>query len=221
MRTAEQALRSARLEVGYTRIVSPIDGIVAATSAHEGDYVGPGTQFEVLTTVSDSDTLSVALSIPMEEFLTAGGDSGPIFDNRDFLTRIRLYLADGSLYPYEGTYYYTHKDVVSAQGALSISVNFPNPDLRLKAGQFARVRAHAGRPEVCVVVPQRCVSQAQGIGSVWVLRPDSVVEFRKVELGDTYNDSWSILSGVAAGEQVLLNGTQKVRNGQKVTPRKI
>lgn len=221
VRTAEQALRNARLEVGYTRIVSPIDGIAAATPANVGDYVGPGTQFEVLTTVSNSDTLSVALSIPMEEFIEAGGDTGPSFDNRNFLTHIRLYLADGSLYPYEGTYYYTHKDIVSAQGAISISVNFPNPDQRLKAGQFARVKAHAGRMEFCVVVPQRCVSQAQGIGSVWVLRPDSVVEFRKVELGDKYNDSWCIISGVAAGEQVLSSGMQKVRSGQKVALKKM
>lgn len=221
VRTAEQTLNSARLEVGYTRIVSPIDGIVAATSAHEGDYVGPGTQFEVLTTVSDLDTLSVALSIPMSEFLEANGDAGPSFDNRNFLRNIRLYLADGSLYPYAGTYYYTHKDVASSQGTLSISVNFPNPEQRLKAGQFARVKADGGAPNVRVVVPQKSVSQAQGVSSVWVVRPDSVVEFRRVELGDTYNDLWSLVSGVQAGEQVLVNGMQKVRNGQKVAPRKI
>lgn len=220
VRTSEQTLRSARLEVGYTRILSPIDGIVAATSVHEGDYVGPGTQFEVLTTVSDLDTLSVALSIPMAQYLSLGGDTGPLFDNAAFLTDIRLYLADGSLYPYAGSYYYTHKDVASTQGTLSISVNFPNPDQRLKAGQFARVRAHAGTPAPRIVVPQRCVSQAQGVNSVWVVRPDSVVEFRRVELGDTYDTLWCVDSGLRQGERVLATGLQKVRSGEKVAPNK-
>lgn len=220
VRTSEQALRNARLEVGYTRIVSPIDGVVAATAAHEGDYVGPGTQFEVLTTVSDIDTLSVALSIPMSQYLSLGGDTGPLFDNAGFLREIRLYLADGSLYPYAGSYYYTHKDVASTQGTLAISVNFPNPEQRLKAGQFARVRAHAGALKPRLVVPQRCVSQAQGVNSVWVVRPDSVVEFRRVELGDTYDDLWCVDSGLHSGELVLVTGLQKVRSGQKVAPHK-
>lgn len=220
VRSSEQTLRSARLEVGYTRILSPIDGIVAATAVHEGDYVGPGTQFEVLTTVSDLDTLSVALSIPMAQYLALGGAAGPLFDNAGFLSDIRLYLADGSLYPYPGSYYYTHKDVASTQGTLSISVNFPNPEQRLKAGQFARVRAQAGKPAPRIVVPQRCVSQAQGVNSVWIVRPDSVVEFRRVELGDTYDDLWCVESGLDAGEQVLATGLQKVRSGQKVAPHK-
>lgn len=216
--SAEQALRNAGLEVKYTRIVAPIDGVVAATKAHTGDYVGPGTQFEVLTTISDLDTLSVALSIPMSRYLEAGGGQKSLYDDRQLLTHIRLVLADGSEYPHAGSYYYTHKDVAASTGTLVISVNFPNPDRVLKAGQFARVKAQVGPLKGRVAVPQRCVSQAQGQNSVWVMRADSTVEYRKVELGDSYDGLWSILSGVQPGEEVLASGLQKVHNGEKVSP---
>ena len=216
--SAEQALRNAGLEVGYTRITAPMDGVAAATKARTGDYVGPGTQFEVLTTLSNLDTLSVALAVPMARYIEAGGGLRPLYDDRQLLRNIRLMLADGSEYPHAGSYYYTHKDVEANTGTLVISVNFPNPDRILKAGQFARVKAQVGPLKGRVVVPQRCVSQAQGQNSVWVVGADSTAEYRRVELGDSYGGLWCILSGVHPGEEVLASGLQKVHNGEKVSP---
>ena len=100
VRSAEQTLSSARMNVGYTELRSPIDGIIEHTAAHVGDYVGPGTQFSVLTSISNIDTLTVDVAIPMAEYLRAAGGRGSIYDNEGLLSDIRLTLADGTRYPY-------------------------------------------------------------------------------------------------------------------------
>lgn len=220
VRSAEQTLSSARMNVGYTELRSPIDGIIEHTAAHVGDYVGPGTQFSVLTTVSNIDTLTVEVAIPMAQYLRAAGQRSTIYDNAGLLSDIRLTLADGTQYPHPGRYDYTRKDVSSTTGTLVVVVMFPNPDKSLKPGQFARVEANVGPVRPRVVVPQRCVSQAQGINSVWVVRPDSTAVYRRVVLGDTYGTMWCVEEGLADGEQVVLAGQQKLRNGMKVIPAK-
>ena len=141
------------------------------TAAHVGDYVGPGTQFSVLTTVSNIDTLTVDVAIPMSQYLRYAGDRTSIYDNEGLLSDIRLVLADGSRYPLEGIYDYTRKDVSSTTGTLVLVVMFPNPDEALKPGQFARVEANVGPVRPRVVVPQQAVSQAQDISSCGSWRP--------------------------------------------------
>lgn len=215
LQSAEQSLRSAEITESYTRIYSPIDGVAASSSAHEGDYVGPGTQFELLTTISNIDTLSVDLALPMREYLALGG--GDSEQNEALLHDLRLYLSDGSLYPHLGSYGYTKKDVSSSEGTLLLSVNFPNPDRLLKAGQFARVKALLGAGEPTLLVPQQAVMQTQGLYAVWVVKGDSTVAYRRVEVGETVGDKWRIRSGLQADELLLLTGLQKVQNGMKIT----
>ena len=218
VRSAEQQVRNARLQVGYTRIYAPIDGIIASSNAHTGDYVGVGTQFSVLTTISNIDTLTVDVAIPMAQYLRSAGPRTSIFDNAGLLTDIRLMLADGTEYPYEGLYDYTRKDVSSTTGTLVLVVMFPNPDRSLKPGQFARVEASVGPVRPRVVVPQACVSQAQGVNSVWVVRPDSTAMYRRVIPGDTYGSMWCIDEGLIDGELVVTAGQQKLHDGAKVIP---
>ncbi|WP_295942449.1 efflux RND transporter periplasmic adaptor subunit [Alistipes sp.] len=218
VRSAEQSLRNARMNVGYTELRSPIDGIIEHTAAHVGDYVGPGTQFSVLTTVSNIDTLTVDVAIPMSQYLRYAGDRTSIYDNEGLLSDIRLVLADGSRYPLEGIYDYTRKDVSSTTGTLVVVVMFPNPDEALKPGQFARVEANVGPVRPRVVVPQQAVSQAQDISSVWVVEADSTVQYRRVTPGDTYGAMWCIDEGLDRGEQVVVAGQQKLHNGAKVIP---
>lgn len=218
VRSAEQTLSSARMNVGYTELRSPIDGIIEHTAAHVGDYVGPGTQFSVLTTVSNIDTLTVDVAIPMSQYLRCAGDRTSIYDNEGLLSDIRLVLADGSRYPLEGIYDYTRKDVSSTTGTLVVVVMFPNPDESLKPGQFARVEANVGPVRPRVVVPQQAVSQAQDISSVWVVEADSTVQYRRVTPGDTYGAMWCIDEGLDRGEQVVVAGQQKLHNGAKVIP---
>lgn len=216
LKSAEQTLHNAKLNESYTRIYAPIDGIAASSSAHAGDYVGPGTQFTALTTLSNMDTLSVDLHIPMSDYLALGGSSTLLYDNRDFLSDVRLYLADGSPYSLHGSYAYTRKDVSSGEGTLVLVVNFPNPKRTLKAGQFARVRARVGRQQANVVVPQQCVMQQQGLEALWVVGADSTVEFRRVTTGEIHDSLWTIRTGLQPGERVLVNGLQKVHEKQRV-----
>lgn len=214
LNSAEQSLRSAELRESYTLINSPIDGVAASSAAHSGDYVGPGTQFEVLTTISNIDTLSVDLALPMREYLALGGRNPE--QNEAFVGNLRLYLSDGSYYPYAGSYAYTKKDVSSAEGTLLFSVNFPNPERLLKAGQFARVKADLGGGHPTILVPQQAVMQAQGTYAVWVVEADSTVHYRRIEVGETVGDKWRVVAGVTSGERLLINGLQKVKNGMKI-----
>ena len=188
------------------------------TAAHVGDYVGPGTQFSVLTTVSNIDTLTVDVAIPMSQYLRYAGDRTSIYDNEGLLSDIRLVLADGSRYPLGGIYDYTRKDVSSTTGTLVVVVMFPNPDETLKPGQFARVEASVGPVRPCVVVPQQAVSQTQDIASVWVVEADSTVHYRRVTPGDTYGAMWCIDEGLDRGERVVVAGQQKLHDGAKVIP---
>ena len=218
VQSAEQQLRNARLDLSYTRIFSPIDGIVSNSAAYVGDYVGPATQFSVLTTISNLDTMSVDLALPMTEYLRVAGVRPSIYDNEGLLSEIRLLLPDGTPYPFEGFYKYTRKDVSAATGTLVLVAGFPNPDGALKAGQFARVEATVGTPRPQVVVPVEAVSQAQGINSVWVVQRDSTVAFRKVSLGAVYGQKWCITEGLSPREWVVTEGGQKLREGVRVVP---
>lgn len=221
VQSAEQALRNARLEVSYCCIYSPIDGFVEAPQAHVGDYVGVGTAFSTLTKVVNVDTVSVDIVLPMSQYLRSEGLNVPIYANRELLSDITLLRDGGEIYPLKGIYDYTRTEVVDAAGTIAIVVDFPNPNYLLKAGQFARVEANVGPCQRKVIVPQQCVEQMQGQNSVWVIRPDSTAEYRKVILGSTYGRGWVIESGVLEGEWVVSSGAQKLRNGAKVLPREI
>lgn len=216
VKSAEQALRNAALESGYTEIRSTINGIITSSSAHIGDLVGPGTKFTTLTTIQNVDTVVVDIAIPMRQYLNLSARKSFTYENADLLSDIRLYLADGTAYPLAGTYSYTKTAVSDAAGTIIIVVSFANPDYLLKAGQFARIETNVGKGRTCVTIPQSCVSQNQNINSVWVIRPDSTAEYREVALGAITGTNWIVESGIRAGERVALSGQAKLRNGMKV-----
>ena len=220
VKSAEQTLRNAQLDESYTRIYAPISGIISSSAATAGDYIGPGTQFASLTTIQNIDTVGVDLAIPMKEYLDVSNRKSFSYDNASLLSDIRLYLADGSEYPEQGFYQYTRQSIASEMGTIVLVVAFRNPDYALKVGQFARITASLGADKEYIVVPQRAVSQIQNISTVWVIRPDSIAEYREVKLGNTAGELWIVDSGVTKGEVVALTGLQKLRNGMKVSPTK-
>lgn len=216
VKSAEQALRNARLDESYTRIYAPISGIISASAATAGDYIGPGTQFSELTTIQNIDTIGVDLAIPMSEYLAISGRKAFSYDNASLLSNIQLQTADGSDYPEKGFYKYTRQSVSSEMGTIVIVVGFRNPNYALKVGQFARITASLGAERERIVIPQRAVQQIQNISSVWVIRPDSVAEYREVELGATAGEWWIVERGLTKGEVVATTGLQKLRNGERV-----
>lgn len=216
VRSAEQSVKNNRINVGYTVIRAPISGIIATDKASVGDYVGPGTAFEQLTTIANVDTMSVKITIPISLYLQYQQPGQASFDNEDLLSDIRLSLADSRRYPIAGIYDYTVQSISTSAGTIDMVVRFPNPDAELKPGEFARITLSIGPRKPVVTVPQQAVDQTQGINSVWVVNANSTAEYRQVVLGDKYGDRWGIADGVHAGEQVVVSGRGKLRNAERV-----
>ncbi len=215
--SARQSLESARLQAGYANIYSPINGVIAWTEAHEGDYVGPGTQFSTLTTISNTDTLSAEIALPTSLYMRyASGRT--IYDNRDLLSDVVLYLSDGSEYEHTGVYDYTKQSISPTSGTITLVVDFPNPNQRLKAGEYGRAVVGIGAKQRMILIPQQSVNRTQGIESVWVVRADSTVEYRRITTGETLGDKWIVESGLSDGERVTVTGSQKLRDGAKIIP---
>ena len=218
VKSARQALRNAQLNLGYTKIYAQIDGIIESSNGSVGDYVGPGTQIPTLTTIMNIDTVQVPIAIPMTQFLRLDSNRTNIYDNAELLSEIVLYEADGTRYPLFGKYDYTRTAVSSATGTIVLIVRFPNPSYRLKTGQFARVEANIGAKLPRVLVPQQSVVQTLDVSSVWVIRPDSTAEYRKVTPGETFGGMWAIESGLEPGETVAVTGLQKLRQEMRGVP---
>ncbi|MBO5983992.1 MAG: efflux RND transporter periplasmic adaptor subunit [Rikenellaceae bacterium] len=219
VRAAREQVKSASLQVGYTRIYAPISGIVAHSNAHAGDYVGPGTQFSTLTTIVATDTLTADIAIPTSLYMRYTNDKASTIENSALLSNIRLRMANGEMYPYEGRYDYTRQAISPTSGTITIVVDFPNPDNRLKPGEYGQVECGIGQRQRVVMVPQQAVSTQQNIHSVWVIRADSTAQWREVETGEPIGKEWIIRKGLSRGERVAVEGLQKLRNGERVIPK--
>lgn len=221
LNSAKASLRNAKINLSYTIIYAPTDGIIGELVGSVGDYVGIGTNTPILNTISMIDSVYVNLSIPTSVYLSiVKRDSlnRPLFDNVNLLTDVDMILEDGTLYPHKGEYDFTERVVNSQTGAVVVRVVFPNHDKFLKPGQYVRVNANAGADRKMAFVPQRAIMQTQGINSIYVVKADSTIEYRAVELGDTYGSEWGVFKGVESGEKVLIEGLQKVSSGMKIVP---
>ncbi len=216
---AESTLNESLLQLSYTTITSPISGIIDDTGATIGDWVGVGTSYSVLATVSNADEIGVHIQIPFARYYEArggGDDNTPSYDNATLLSDICLYLADGSLYPHRGSYAYTKREAGDQTGTIIIVASFPNPKGVLKVGQSAVVVADIGSPEGVVMVPQQAVVQTLNRASVWVVDRDNVATQRPVVLGEKFGNHWIVESGISADEMVITSGFQRLRSGTKV-----
>ena len=214
---AQAALRTAQLDLGYTKVTSPIDGLAGVSQADVGSLVGsPGPT--LLTTVSQVDTIKVKFRISEQEYLTlvrALGDSVRTTRPRGE-ARLELVLADGSVYGSKGRVVTVDRSVDPTTGTLGIEALFPNPTGLLRPGQFGRVRAPVTTRANAIIVPQRAVREMQGTFSVGVLKPDSTIEVRPVKAGARVGSEWVVDSGLVAGAVIVVEGMQKVRPGVKV-----
>ena len=221
---AEAALESAKIELGYTKIYSPIEGVIGKTNAYPGDFVGRGGTNVVLNEVSRIDKVLVNFHMPEEEYLQIYRSFFKATESeRDQRTRNRqdltMILADGTTYPHKGKLEFVNRQVNSTTGTILIQASFPNPRFILRPGQFARVSAIVDEIENGLLVPQRCIQEIQGNYNVFVVNEESEVEFREIEVGSTYQTSyWIVTSGLKSGETVVYEGLQKVKSGIKVNP---
>ena len=215
---ARAAVQKAQLDLGFTRITSPIDGIAGLSKAQLGNLVGPGSANAVLTTVSQVDPIKAYIPLSEQQYLQfarakqngAEPPEGP---------PLELILADGSSYPHPGRLFFADRQVDVKTGTIQVAVLFPNPGDILRPGQYARVRAVIRHKEKALLVPQRAVGEMQGKQQVAVVNPDDTVTIRTVKPGETIDSLWVIDEGLNPGERVIVGGLQKVREGVKVTPK--
>lgn len=214
--SAEQQLKNAELQVEYTTIRATINGVISASEAYSGDYVGPNTKFATLTRIENIDTLCAEVAIPMSQYLELSGRKAFSYNNKNLLSDIELYLADGKLYPIKGAYSYTKSAVADAEGTIILVVTFPNPNYLLKSGQFARVVTDVGTPQYMVTIPKCAINQIQGTESVWVVGADSTVQFRKVTTIKELESGDVAVLGLTAGQAIVKDGSARLSNNQKV-----
>jgi len=220
IQVAGAAVEQAQLNLEFTRVRSLVDGIAGIATTQMGNLVSPTT---VLTTVSQLDPIKVYFPISEQEYLQftstlpTKASGGGLLRTGDSAA-LDLVLADGSTYPRKGRVIFTDRQVDAQTGTIRVAAAFPNPGNILRPGQFGRVRALLGMRQAAVVVPQRCVTELQGTYEVAVVSTQNTIAIRKVKVGDRIASSWVINEGLAPGEEVVADGTSKVRDGMPVTP---
>jgi membrane fusion protein, multidrug efflux system len=214
----QAAVEQAELNLGYTRVVSLINGIAGINTVQVGNLVGPST---VLTAVSQVSPIKVYFPISEQEYLRMadGGAPGSV----DWLTHasqipLHLTLADGSAYLHAGKIIFADRQVDTQTGTIQIVGEFPNSRNLLRPGQYARVQASTGSIMGALQVPQSAVNQQQGTYQVTVLGADNRAEFRTVEVGPRIGALWVITSGLKPGERVVAVGADKAKEGEVVNP---
>jgi membrane fusion protein (multidrug efflux system) len=223
---AEANLRAANIQLSYTKIHSPISGIIGRTKAKVGDFVGREPNPVILNVVSRIDTVLVQFFITENQYLRAarrhGSRRDPVeetLDEEDLDEEdLELILADGSVYDHKGAFDFADRGVDPTTGAMLVQASFPNPDELLRPGQFAKVKAEVAVVEEGILIPQRCVTELQGTHSVYVIDESNIAQRREVKAGPKFLDSWLILEGLEPGERVVYEGLQKVRDGTSVNP---
>jgi RND family efflux transporter MFP subunit len=214
--SSQAAVRTAELNLGFTKITSPINGIVGIAQAQVGDLVNPTSG--ILTTVSTVDPVKVYFTISEQEYL-AFANRYPTQAERNAATQqleLELFLADGTAYPHKGRFFIADRQVDPKTGAISMAGIFSNPGNTLRPGQYARVRAATSTRDGALLVPQRAVTELQGSYRVAVVGGDNKVSIRPVTLGPQVGPMWIIQDGLKPGETVVATGTQKVTQGMTV-----
>jgi membrane fusion protein (multidrug efflux system) len=215
---AQAAVEQAVLNLGYTRVVSLVDGIAGINTLQVGNLVGPSA---VLTSVSQVNPIKVYFPISEQEYLRIadGGAPGSV----PWLTHasriaLQLTLSDGSTYSYPGKIIFADRQVNAQTGTIQIVGEFPNPKNLLRPGQYARVQAMTGTITAALLVPQAAVSQAQGSYQVTVVGADNRAQLRTVKVGPTEGSLWVINTGLNPGERVVAVGAERVKDGDLVNP---
>jgi membrane fusion protein (multidrug efflux system) len=219
IRAAEAAVESAQINLDFTRLVAPIDGIAGQAQLQVGALVNASSS--AVTTVSTVDPIKVFFTLSEQEYL-AFNRQYPTEASREAeekRTPLELILADGTTYAKKGIVYFADRAVNQKTGAIRIAGLFPNPGNILRPGQYARVRAATSIKQGALLVPQRAVSELQGSYQVAVVDNDNKVSILTVKVGARVGAMWIIDEGLTPSERVVAEGVQKVRPGAQVNPK--
>ena len=219
IKSAEAAVETAKINLDFTRLVAPIEGIAGQAQLQVGALVNLSSPS--VTSVSTVDPIKVYFTVGEPQYLE-WRRRFPTETTRQAAAknlRLELILADGSTYPHEGTFYFADRQVNESTGAIRLAGLFANPANILRPGGYGKVRAVIRTQQGALLVPQRSVSELQGGYQVAVVDSDNKVSIRTVQAGDRVGNQWVIAEGLKPGERVVAEGIQKVRPGMQVTPK--
>jgi RND family efflux transporter MFP subunit len=208
---AHATVETASINLGFTRVVSPIDGIAGIAQAQVGDLVS--TSSGVLTIVSTVNPIRDYFSVSEQEYLALQKRiSGSDKDH----WKLQLILADGTTYPQEGEFYFADRQVDPNTGAIELAALFPNPGNVLRPGQYGKIRAIIREQQNATLIPQAAVNEQQGSYLVSVVDKDNHVSMRPVQVGERMGTMWVIQNGLKAGDRVIVEGQQNLKPGMTV-----
>ena len=216
---AEASAEQARLNLEFTSITAPVDGLAGIAKAQVGNLIGPSSG--TLTTVTMVDPIKVKFFISENEYLKY---VKPYFGDPDKMVRatehgglgLQILLSDSTIYPHPGRLLAINNQVSQNTGSLAVEAEFPNPGSILRTGQFARVRGVTSWQKNALLVPQRAINDLQGKAQIAVIGQDGKVDLRIVETGTTHASMQVVSKGLSPGENVVVEGMQKLRQGMVV-----
>jgi membrane fusion protein (multidrug efflux system) len=215
VQSQQAILRQAQLNLDFTRITAPITGIAGIANPGIGDLVGP-SDANPLTTISTVDPIKTYFKISEQDYLRIAGKMGKWANSPDSLPQVEIVLADGSLYPHKGKFLAVDREIDQTTGTIRLAALFPNSENILRPGGFVRVRVTILRPNRSLLVPQRAVTELQTSFEVVVINGEGKAETRMVKPGEQQGSLWIIDEGLHAGDRVVVEGAQRVRDGQSV-----
>jgi RND family efflux transporter MFP subunit len=211
IKSAEAAVETTKLNLGFTRIASPVDGIADVARAQVGDLVSSSSG--TLTTVSTLDPIRDYFTVSEQDYLQLKKQFSGSDKQR---WKLQLILADGSTYPHEGIFYFAGRAVDPNTGAIQLAALFPNPGNVLRPGQYGKVRAVVRTQKSALLIPQAAVTDLQGSYQVDVVGADDKIAVRSVKVGDRIGTMWIIQDGLKAGERVVAQAQQTLHPGTTV-----
>ena len=220
-------LQSAQIELGYTKIYSPLTGTIGKTKAKVGDFVGREPNPVILNVVSETNNVKAEFFLTESEYLEIFREIMDIRQSKnlkadDKITRqsnnLELILSDGSLYNYKGTVEFIDRGVDATTGSILVQANFPNPELILRPGLFAKVKVEMQVLKGALLVPQRCIMELQGQYSVYAVNDSNKVEARQIVTGQKIDDYWVVSEGLKPNDKIVIDALQKVQSGMAIKP---
>lgn len=222
LEAAKASLRMSEINLSYTKVKAPISGFIGKTQARVGEFVGRNPNPVILNTISKVQNVRVQFFLTESQYLFLAREVRArqeiVERPKDAQVEITLILSDGSVHPHMGKVDFINREVDAETGAILVQATFPNPELILRPGQFARVKIMMKEDKGALLVPQRCVNELQGKYSVFVVNSENKIESRQIMIDEKYGDYYIITEGLAANDKLVLEGLQKVGSGMEVVP---
>ena len=223
LKAANADLNIAKINLSYTRILSPIDGIIGRTLAREGEFVGKNPNPVILNTVSDISNIRVQFFLSENEYLRIAEKYSKAQRDSTEGAKVKkiaveLYLSNGSLFDQKGLLDFIDRNIDTSTGTILVQATFPNPNKIIRPGQFVRVKVKVMDLKDALLVPQKCLIELQGQYSVLIVNKENKIETVQVVIGEKIPGYTIIKSGIKSGDQVILEGLQKAKPGLAVIP---